>query len=356
MFNIKNEIYRTECEFDSEFDSALEHELKCDEFYKKIIESQAFTRLLRVSFLGAIDYVYKDNKQNRYKHSLDVAKLALYVCKERGYNKETQDHIVAAALLHDIGHAPFSHSMEPSFAEEFGVDHHIAGHSIVNGKEDIGKSLKKILDSKVNSYDVLNLMEQNSNEEFSDIFNSPINVDTIDGIHKSLGYLPEILSYNKYSIAKASFCSNEKNDVKILDQFWHGKNTAYKLLINSGVGAVADHMSREYFHDNKKRIDESSFYKNELSLLTGIRPIFKDFSTNLHRIKPKVINSNSSLKSKEFDVVERDYYINLNVDFDEFKSVGEYINNRFLCNRKKVRKNIKYFDDVISPNEQFKLI
>nr|WP_269472787.1 HD domain-containing protein [Vibrio taketomensis] len=115
-------------------------------------------------------------------HSLDVAKLALFISKQRNYDEEVQDHLVVAALLHDIGHAPLSHSMEPSFFDEFGINHHVAGNRVIKEKE---FSLKKILEDQVSIDTVIDLVEQNSEEEFSDIFNSKINIDTIDGIQKA---------------------------------------------------------------------------------------------------------------------------------------------------------------------------
>ncbi|WP_415663466.1 HD domain-containing protein [Vibrio taketomensis] len=52
-----------------------------------------------------MDYLSPETKSNRYIHSLDVAKLALFISKQRNYDEEVQDHLVVAALLHDIGHA-----------------------------------------------------------------------------------------------------------------------------------------------------------------------------------------------------------------------------------------------------------
>ncbi|MFT4928971.1 MAG: putative nucleotidyltransferase with HDIG domain, partial [Phenylobacterium sp.] len=206
-------------------DNSLTIELLNNELYKQIISTDAFQRLRNISFLGAIDKTHNNRtkiRSDRFEHSIDVAKLALYICKERQYNKEIEEHVVVAALLHDIGHAPLSHSMESEFEQQYGINHHIASSQIINGMIKKHSSINKIINSKLDIDIVLDLIEQKSNECFSDIFSSPINVDTIDGIHKSLKYLKpnSDVFFNKYLIAKASFFEKtDGNRSHALDEF-----------------------------------------------------------------------------------------------------------------------------------------
>lgn len=94
-----------------------------------------------------------------------MAKLALYICEQRCYTREITDHVVSAALLHDIGHAPLSHSMESSFFDSYGIDHHIASSQVVK-MELTSRSITKILKKNVDISIVLNLIEQKSEEHF----------------------------------------------------------------------------------------------------------------------------------------------------------------------------------------------
>ncbi|MCK5311625.1 MAG: HD domain-containing protein [Desulfobacteraceae bacterium] len=322
----------------------LKNELFGNGFYKNIICSESFQRLKKISFLGAIDYTTsKQYKSSRYEHSIGVAELALYVCKIRNYSKEIQDHVVVAALLHDIGHAPLSHSMESSFKDEFGIDHHIAGTNLLMGAKSKTSSLNKIL-NKVDLSLVVDLIEQKSNEPFSDIFNSPINVDTIDGIYRSLKYINKNKGINKRKITKASFGTMQENDESILDEFWKNKNLVYKLLITNGICSVADHISREYFEDNKNRLDESFFYKKESSLTKGRKPIFRDFTYILQNIK-LVLHSRlehaQNIKKCVFDVTKREYKINSNqVISDSHKSSDIF--KRFSCRKYKEKQYVSY--------------
>ena len=47
--------------------------------------------------------------------------------------------VTAAALLHDIGDAPLSHSLEPVFLKFFGMEHHTATRDIVTGNGDLSE-------------------------------------------------------------------------------------------------------------------------------------------------------------------------------------------------------------------------
>jgi HD superfamily phosphohydrolase len=104
-----------------------------DEWEKQIIGHPAFQRLRRIRQLALTDMVYPGAMHTRFEHSLGVMHLAtlMYakivdddtnfeILKEKhGYNKEglKKDRrlIRLAALLHDVGHAPFSHPSGPLF-------------------------------------------------------------------------------------------------------------------------------------------------------------------------------------------------------------------------------------------------
>jgi hypothetical protein len=345
-----------------DLDQLLQEKLLSDRFYSEIIESDEFQRLKSVSFLGAIDYVSPNNRSDRFKHSLDVGKLALYISEERNYSKEIKDHLVSAALLHDIGHAPLSHSMESSFFSEFGINHHVASTKIIReGKEksSINNILKKFVDINV----VIDLFEQKSTESFSDLFNSKINIDTIDGIHKSLAFANLANAYDKYSLAEAAFITSSYNKTKKLDRFWKEKDFVYKNIITSGIGAVADHISKEYFSDNISRIDESYFYKKESSLLKGSKPIFKNFTNKLKgiksfdekNIKKQPLINNFNIECVELNVIERNYKLNENVVNNKSITLNKFISDRYECNKIAKLKKVYYIDCEIV-KEQYKLL
>ena len=99
-----------------------------DSWEKQIIDHPAFQRLRRIRQLGLTDQVYPGATHTRLEHSLGVmhlssqmfdaivAKRRPYLKSDRGYNDGGLDRdrrvVRLAALLHDVGHSPFSHSGE----------------------------------------------------------------------------------------------------------------------------------------------------------------------------------------------------------------------------------------------------
>ncbi len=82
-----------------------------------IIEHPYFQRLRRIKQLGLTDYVYPGAIHTRFHHALGAFHLmskALAVLKIKGVKITKEEEIGAciAILLHDIGHGPFSHTLE----------------------------------------------------------------------------------------------------------------------------------------------------------------------------------------------------------------------------------------------------
>ncbi len=74
-------------------------------------------RLRRLSQLGLAQFVYPGATHTRFLHALGVMHLAdeaLSTLSRKGVSlsAETWEAVLLAALLHDIGHGPFSHSLE----------------------------------------------------------------------------------------------------------------------------------------------------------------------------------------------------------------------------------------------------
>jgi HD superfamily phosphohydrolase len=101
---------------------------------REIINQPAFQRLRRIRQLAWTDQVYPGAMHTRFEHSLGVMHLAsrLYEAiversgdllrAELTYTKDGlgRDRIVVrlAALLHDVGHSPFSHGAEELFPQQ----------------------------------------------------------------------------------------------------------------------------------------------------------------------------------------------------------------------------------------------
>ena len=91
-----------------------------------VVDTPAVQRLRYVRQLGHAFLVYPGATHTRFEHMLGayhLARRALAQIEETGHHVDrvAAQHITLAALLHDIGHYPFSHALE-----EAGLPHHEA--------------------------------------------------------------------------------------------------------------------------------------------------------------------------------------------------------------------------------------
>jgi HD superfamily phosphohydrolase len=81
-----------------------------------LIDTPAFQRLRRVRQLGLTDLVFPGARHTRFEHSIGVYHVATLVLErlrdDAGVEATDERALLAAALLHDVGHYPFSHAIE----------------------------------------------------------------------------------------------------------------------------------------------------------------------------------------------------------------------------------------------------
>ena len=114
-------------------DSVHDH-IPIDGVALDLLDTPAVQRLRHVRQLGTVHLVYPSANHTRFEHSLGVYHLAKRALAELGVEGNAAAHVSAAALLHDIGHAPFSHNLEELFARETGRYHDDVTHLLTSGQ------------------------------------------------------------------------------------------------------------------------------------------------------------------------------------------------------------------------------
>ena len=109
----------------------------------RLIDTPEFQRLRRIKQLGLGLYTYQGAEHSRFTHSLGALHLmARILDRLRESNKispEDRAAAQAAALLHDVGHGPFSHAMEAVLGfhhEEWTV------RAVTSDETEIGQALR----------------------------------------------------------------------------------------------------------------------------------------------------------------------------------------------------------------------
>ena len=114
-----------------------------------LIDAEEFQRLRDISQLGHVLLVYPGARHSRFEHSLGVFHIAGQFIKQLlksetppQLNLEDVRVLLAASLLHDIGHYPFSHLLEEM--QMFFIDHETRGRQIIiDPKTEINGALQK---------------------------------------------------------------------------------------------------------------------------------------------------------------------------------------------------------------------
>ena len=104
----------------------LWNNIRIDPLALRLVDTRAFQRLRYVRQLGLAYLVYPGASHSRFEHALGayhLARRALGLLEERGLTQHLEPDaclvVRCAALLHDIGHYPYSHALE-----EIGALHH----------------------------------------------------------------------------------------------------------------------------------------------------------------------------------------------------------------------------------------
>lgn len=111
-----------------------------------LINTSEFQRLRRIRQLGTSYLTFHGAEHSRFNHSLGVYEVARKIISQFERNQYTQWNsdnrllVLTAALLHDLGHAPFSHSME----RVFGTDHEQWSCRLILGDTEVNRVLKGV--------------------------------------------------------------------------------------------------------------------------------------------------------------------------------------------------------------------
>ena len=97
----------------------------------EIIDTPEFQRLRRIKQLGLTNLVYPSANHTRFEHSLGALHLAGRIAERLGFSKNEKKSIRVAALLHDVGHGPLSHTSEELLARYLGEAHEDISREII---------------------------------------------------------------------------------------------------------------------------------------------------------------------------------------------------------------------------------
>ena len=111
--------------------------IKLDGVMLELAGAPEINRLHYIKQLGLVYLVFPGAHHTRFEHSLGVSHVADRIAQELKLPEDERNLVRVAGFLHDVGHGPFSHTLEYIFHGILGVDHMQITKDIITGKLDI---------------------------------------------------------------------------------------------------------------------------------------------------------------------------------------------------------------------------
>ena len=151
-----------------------------------VVDTPVFQRLRRIKQLALAHLVYPGAVHNRLEHTLGVMHVAGRLCEKLDIDPEKRRLIRLAALLHDIGHGPFSHPSEEvlsalaadELSDSSATDkiHELITREIIRTDQDLGKLI-----SDRDREDIIKLLDQGLGQPIhKDLVSGPLDADKQD--------------------------------------------------------------------------------------------------------------------------------------------------------------------------------
>ena len=311
-------------------------DISLNKFEERIMDMPQFQRLRRIKQLGLISLIYPGATHTRFEHSVGTMNLGSKLSAELGLPDDDIELIRASALLHDIGHGPFSHvsegvlsvpheeltkyvvtktSMCDLLEEKFDVNEIV---DIVNGKGYLGPIVSGELD--VDRMDYLLRDSHNTGVAYGIIdyeriiSNLKLEDDglilDIKGVQAAEGALvsryfmyPSVYQHHTTRIVNSMFRRALK---KVIDEDIIDENDIYKYDDAEIIG-VFRHCEDEFVNDIMARLDNRQIMKR----VKTIRLDNFKYPEKMYKIEQKELRKAEEEIAEDYDI-EKDYvFINI---------------------------------------------
>lgn len=203
-----------------------------DQIIWDLIATKEFQRLRRIHQLGTTSLTFHGAEHSRFNHSLgvyEIVRRVIDVTFATDYPVSEKDRIVAlcAALLHDLGHGPFSHAFE----KVFGTDHEAYTRAIITGETEVGAVLRQV--NAEFPYEVASIIAKtHPNQTLVRLISSQMDADRMDYLLRDAYYTG--VSYGNFDMERI---------LRVMRPSPDGNGIIVKY---SGMHAVEDYIFSRY--------------------------------------------------------------------------------------------------------------
>ncbi|HEC89722.1 MAG TPA: HD domain-containing protein, partial [Thermoplasmatales archaeon] len=175
--------------------------IRIDGLFLELVDTPEVQRLYNIKQLGLAHLVFPGAHHTRLEHSLGSYDIAGRISESLNLDRETSDILRCAALLHDIGHGPFSHTLESILRVYLNVDHVDLTEKLIFGEYNVyddaekafieTKTVSEILDNySVDKRLITDMIHGNKTKPMflSQIINGAVDADQLDYLLRDAYY------------------------------------------------------------------------------------------------------------------------------------------------------------------------
>ncbi len=235
----------------------------------KLINTKAFQRLRRIRQLAMTFLVYPGALHTRFDHSIGVMHIVGRICsrlKELGSNDVNDrdvDLMRLAALIHDIGHGPFSHVSE-DLLEKYARDQTGIGETREKIHEQItvdiietDPKIRSILDDDEREFVVRLIKEKDMRDWRRNVISSELDADKMDYLLRD-SYFAGV-KYGQYDLEQIiESCRIDKD-----------RNTTSLVMSSAGIYALEQLLLARYHMTQQVYWHKVSLISNQM-IIRGI--------------------------------------------------------------------------------------
>ncbi len=265
-------------------DNVLGYVEVSDQLIWDLINTKEFQRLRRIKHLGGVSMVFHSAEHSRFTHSLGVYEITRRMIEAvDGINLTDYERqlVLCSALLHDLGHGPFSHAFESISV----IHHEVMTTRIIMEDTQVNEVLKAYDENLVN--DIVKVISHTyENPLVTAIISSQIDADRLDylvrdsfntGVVYGLTDLERLFRISKVVDNKICFNSKALKEIEIYflsrlcmyeQIYFHPNGRSYELLLQNTLLRYNDLVKQGYefkysyefiHHINNSDIDIDDF-------------------------------------------------------------------------------------------------
>lgn len=200
-----------------------------DQVIWDLVKTKEFQRLRRIKQLGTLYLAFHSAEHSRFNHSLGVYEIVRRMIENfeeyPEWNNNDRLLALAAALLHDLGHGPFSHTFE----DIFHTDHEEYTRKIILENTEVNAVLSKVSpDFPREVAEVIN--KTHPNKLVISMISSQIDADRMDYLQRDSYYTG--VSYGTFDMERILRVMRPSKDEVLIKE--------------SGMHAVEDYLMSRY--------------------------------------------------------------------------------------------------------------